>query len=431
MLAVSVFLLFGGKFSDVYVRLRSHAPLSEQVALVTIGDESLYLFDSEASGEATPRKLLAHIVSFLDQAGAGVVVLDFDLDQPGDGDEELAAAIAALEAEVLAERYRLTDPARGREHMAAATWALSEVGAAGFANMGEEAVTLFSDELLVRSTPLVRRVSRSRLRGRWPQSLVGGELTESQMVASVGLQAAWLQQARRMEPDVRAEDLWALLDQHCEGVPLRCSLVGADLGLPALPGPLEDGLSINFRGPEAADGLATVSAARVLRALGESALLAELGVDSPVAVPPELRELFSGRVVVVGRVGGSDAVDRFVTPYSWPMLFRADMSGCRIHAQVIDTLLSGRHTRQVPSVLSGLLAVVLVVGSFVSAPRMRASLHVLGWLGVAGALVVGGILLFRWTDGLILDLALPEVGLMTTLFLYHLRSWAVADAPEG
>ena len=96
VLACLAFAGLGGRFADLYVWLRGPAPVSDQVSVLSIGDEALYLWDpADPAPEITPRALLAELVRFLDAAGARVIVLDILLDLPAAGDDVLAAAAAS------------------------------------------------------------------------------------------------------------------------------------------------------------------------------------------------------------------------------------------------------------------------------------------------------------------------------------------------
>jgi CHASE2 domain-containing sensor protein len=420
LLATLGFVALGGQFADLYLWLRGPAPSSGEVALLTIGEEALYLFDPEdAEAEVTPRAMLAELVRFLDAAGASVIVLDILLDRPAPGDDALAAAAQAHGAVVGAERIALSQPGSGHEFAAGPTPALGEF-ATGFANLQEEENALFSGgDLLVRRAPLVRRVARARLAGPWPMNIAGGEQTDTEIRPALALSAAWMH--------AHGADHGALLQQlaaHCQGNPLVCD--GDPLGLPATPAPLHQPLEINFRGPEGADGITAVTAARALRVMGESALMRSVGVEMPVTVPDDLDARLRDRVVVVCRVDGV-ADDRFVTPYSFPLLLGADMAGGRIQAQVIDTLLGGKHVRHAGAWLGWLLAIGLSAGIVLSRRRLRDDLHTAAWLATALGLLLFGILLFRVTDGLALDLGLPITVALLTLMLVRVHAWALED----
>jgi len=345
--AVLAFVVLQGRFQDFYIKLRPMAEVSGEVTLLTIGRESLYLWNPEnREPEVTPRALTAELVRFLDAAGASVIVLDFLLDTPAEGDDLLAAAARSHGAVLAAERLEVTDPASGQEFVAGLSPTLVEDLHAGFANFQEEQHTLFSQELLVRSVPLVRVVNRSHLSGPWPANLVGGRQDIDQVVPALSLAAAWL---HRAEPEAGPAALQQVLQEGCSAPPLACGIGADDLGLHPLPHPLEQPLAINFRGPEHADGIPTIPASRVLRVMAQVSLMQRLGAEAAVTVPEDLKAILEDRVVVVGRVDAS-ARDRFLTPYSLPIPVTPDMPGPRIHAHIIDTLLSGRHIRPVGGV---------------------------------------------------------------------------------
>jgi len=426
VLATLAFLVLGGRFADLYLWLRPTAPTSGQVTLLTVGEEALYLYDpSNPAPEVTPRALLAELVRFADAAGASVVVLDFLLDRPCEGDALLAAAARDHGAVVGAERFVVSDPGTGREFAAGPAVALGDAVVTGFANLHEEQHALFSSgDLLVRRTPLVRRVAWARQEGPWPMGLVGGDQIDAQVRPSMPLLAAWLHITGNP-----AAALQRLIDEGCGGVPLTCDLDSADLGLPELPGGLHELLEINYRGPEGGDGLPTVRAAQVLRAAGESALMRSVGVELPLTVPVEMAEVLRDRVVVICRVDEVAAAtgDRFVTPYSFPLLLGADMTGGRVQAQVIDNLLAGHHLRHAGAWLPLLLSALLLAGIWTTRHRLREDVHTALWCAAPAVIVFAGVALFRDTDGLVLDLGLPVAASLVALIALRLHGWALED----
>ncbi len=415
------FVLLGGRIEDLYTRLRPNAPVSGQVALVTIDEEAFYLWNPyDPAPETTPRAMLAEIVRFLQAAGARVVVLDILTDQPATGDDALVASVQAHGRVVAAERV---SPGRADDvsPVAPAT-VLGEVALPAYANLGLEEQTLFSGQMTVRAVPLVTSVSRARLSGPFPTGLVGGFQDDESPAPSLALASAWMQLTTNPPGD-----LTSALASRCGGTPVVCTGDAADLGLPETGVPLHEPLGLNLRGPEGGDGIPSVSAARLLRSLGESALARTIGVDLPITVPADIGEQLKGRVVVVGRVDAG-ANDQFVTSYSFPAMQLADMSGARVHAQLIDTLLTGRHLRRVDGTAAWVGAAVLGLLCLLTG-RRAASLHLLGWGLVTVALLGGGIAAFRMFDGLVLDVA-PALAVLTcALVAVHL--YARAAAPES
>lgn len=426
---VLAFIGFRGQFLDLYTRMHQGAPVSEEVVLVTIGSEALYLWNSdEPEPEVTPRGLLAEVVQFLDAAGANVIVLDFLLDRPTSSDEKLAKAAAQHGAVLLAERYQLAEPGTGVEFVAGTTPELVESTVQGLANFQLESPTVFSGESVVRRVPLVRRVARAHLSGIFPANLVGARMSDAEVLPSMGLGAVWLHRARQADPKASYDTLLKTLDSQCSGHPLRCESSPADLHVAGLPHAVHEPLHINYRGSERGDRLPTVRAAEILRLMAEPALLADLGVASEVPVPDRYKQLFDGKIAVVGRVDGSD---HLLTPYAFPMYLRPDMAGPRIQAQVIDTLASGRHVRFVPGIFGWLLAAALGVGVVRSARFLRDDVHGLLWIAVSGGLAVLGLGLFIATDGLVFELGLPLGACLGMVFLTQLRAWAEFDVGVG
>ncbi len=424
-LAVLAYVGLQGRFTDLYLRARGPAEqTSAEVVVVTVGREALYLWDpADPEPEVTPRGLLAALVEAATAAEAEVVVLDFLLDRPAEGDADLAAAMGAHPRVVTAERFE--SEARGREFVPGTLPALGAVSSAGFANLQAEAPTLLSDDLLVRSAPLVRRVARAELQGTFPMGLLSGIQEDDRVWPSMALVAAWWARHPGESPD----SLLSALDAACPALPGPCDGPGGDLGLPELPGDLSQALTINYRGPEGATGIPEVSGALLLRAAGTAKALEQLGAPSGLQLPDEVAALLKGRVVVIGRTDArsDEAHDRFVTPYAFPLPMRADMEGVRIQAQLIDVLLAGTHVRTVGRPWSWLLALLLGVGVVGSQRVLREDLHAVLWTAVGLGLAGVGVVLFGLTDGLALQLDLPLAALTGSLLVVTVLDWAVAD----
>ncbi|MCO4744359.1 MAG: CHASE2 domain-containing protein [Proteobacteria bacterium] len=425
---VFAFVGFQGQFLDLYTRFHQGAPVSEEVVLVTIGTEALYLWNAdEPEPEVTPRGLLAEVVSFLDAAGAEVVVLDFLLDRPAPGDDALATAAQTHGGVVVAERYGLAEPGTRVEFVPGTVPVLEPVTLQGVANFQLESPTVFSGESVVRRVPLVREVTRAHLSGGFPGNLVGARMSDQEVVPSMALASAWLLRARQADPSVRFDSLLDALAQSCTGSPLRCD-PSTSLGLDAL-GPLHKPLDINYRGSEQGDRLPTVRAAEMLRVMAEPALLRQVGIaDAEVHMPDRYREALAGKLVVVGRVDGSD---HLLSPYAFPMYLRPDMAGPRIQAQVIDTLLSGRHIRRVPSSIPTLLGLALAIGVVISARRLRDDAHIALWIAVSLGLGAGGLALFLVTDGVTIELGFPIGLTLAVALVMQFISWANFDTGVG
>jgi CHASE2 domain-containing sensor protein len=421
--SVLLFTSFHGEMRDVYVKASEMlgvypAKNSGEVVLVTVGAEALYLWNpADPSPEVTPRDLLAELVRVLDAAEARVIVLDFLFETPSPADPALAAAATSHGAVVTAERWVVTDPSSGARFSPGPAASVGPMPS-GLANLAEEPLWTTSEGRLVRALRLVERVNRARLSQPFPASIAEPQGTH-EPTPHMALLAAWWQRARTADPAATPETLLARLDQGCRPT---CTVTLPDLGLP--PGPGLDTLApVPFRGPEYRDGLATLSAAELLRLAGEPALFRSLGVEAPVVVPPWLRDRVAGKLVVVGRVD-ERAGDRFATPFSFPFPTTPDMDGARIQAHAIDTLLSGRHVWTVPDWFSGILGASLFIGVWTTARRLREDVHTIVWIGAGIGLVATGILLFAATDGVVLDLTVPLTSSWLGLLAVRLRSWA-------
>ncbi len=415
-LASLAFVGLGGRMEDVYLRLGGVESPSSVVSVLAIDEEALYLWDPANPAPATtPRALLAVLVAFLQSAGAKVVVLDVLTDTPAPGDDALLAAVVAHGRVVAAERFTVGDAVPF-----APASVLGHTVVPAYANLGQEETTLFSGELRVRAVPPVMSVARSRLSGAWPGNLVGGFADDEAPIPALSLAAAYLHAADKTGAQLASE-----LAAVCGGVPLSCTGNAAALGLPASTRLLHESLPIYFRGAEGADGIATVPAARVLRLMGESALARSLGMELPVSVPTDLAGVIAGRVVLVGRTDAA-AEDRFVTPFSFPAFQDADLAGVRVHAQVVDRLLAGRHLHRVDGPVAWASAAVLGALVLATARRAGAS-HLVGWLGALGLIGAGGAFAFRAFPGVVIDTGPAMATVAVAMIVVHLYARGAAE----
>ncbi|MEZ4317523.1 MAG: CHASE2 domain-containing protein [Myxococcota bacterium] len=421
---ILLFVALGSGITDLYLQFRGVAPVSEKVAQVTIGEEALYLWDpSMPDPDVTPRGLLAEVVRFLDQAGARVIVLDILLDRPAADDALLAEAARRHGAVVAAERYILTEPATKLQFQPGLVGVYDGAVSGGFANLHLQ-TTILSQDLLVRGTPLVKRVTRARVEGHWPANIVGAMQDDGAIVPSMALAAAWMFRQREQGLSARLVDFEHQLHQHCTGRPLRCDLELSKVGLPDAPIRLDEVLPINFRAPEHSDPIPTIRAADILRVAGQSALMRQLDPSIEVDVPEAYRAVLKDKLVVVGRAGFDETGDRFITPFGFPAYLEADMAGVRVQAQIIDTLLSGRHIRMFHGIGAWVVAAGLFGVVVVTFRRTTDRVHVTSWAATATGLVFFGAALFRISDGIAFDTGPPVAGILTGLLWTHIRAWA-------
>jgi hypothetical protein len=316
----------------------------------------------------------------------------------------------------------LTEPQDGLLFAPGMSVGLGDSVVGGFANLQEQSVALFQGDIIARRAPLVRRVSRARLEGSFPMT-VGGEAGEAQVVPSMALTAAWLHAARGADRTADPRDLARRLDDLCGGTPLSCDGGLDALGLPAIPSGMHNALDINYRGPEGADGMPAVRAVQALRVMGTPALMRLAGVDAPVEVPDELRAVLEDRLVLVGRVDEA-ADDRFVTPFSFPMLVKADMAGVRVQAQLVDTLLTGRHIRHSGLWLELLLGGALGFSVWRTRTQLTETTHTLVCMTASAGVFVFAAALFRFSDGFVLDLGFPLIATFTMLTIARVMRWS-------
>jgi CHASE2 domain-containing sensor protein len=103
------------------------------------------------------------------------------------------------------------------------------------------------------------------------------------------------------------------------------------------------------------------------------------------------------------------------------------MAGARIHAQLVDTLLSGRHVRRLAGAWGAWSAAAALGLLALLTGRRAGAFHLVAWAAIAGALLAGGIATFVLFDGLVLDVGPALAVLACVLVVTHLY----ARAAEG
>jgi CHASE2 domain-containing sensor protein len=311
------------------------------------------------------------------------VVLDFLMPDATSGDAELASAARTHGNVIVAERY-VPSPAAGElAYVQPTTENIAAAVRPGLANFHLQASTFFSDVLLARRAPLRVPVHRAQYQGRWPLSLIGPGTGETLTMPGLALLAASAH--RGIEPKKFLEDV------PYDG----------------------NSISIPYRGRAGADGIPVVTGARLLQAMGQQELVASLGGVTSGDMPVDLVAALSSRVVLVCRVT-DDTSDRFVTPLNLPLANRPDMSGCAIHAHLVEALLSGELVRVRGRVLGWLAVPLLVWAFFQSRNRWSLERAILVWIGSALAAGLAGTLIFHWTGGLALALGPPILAVLLT-----------------
>jgi len=405
-------LALGGRVEDLYLRARGAAPTSGEVAVVVIDAQAMHLWDPALHAEdAVPRALLATLVDALGSRGVTVVALDLDLHAPAPGDEALRAA-AERHGAVLAAEDLLSTPGLPRAFSRGVSPDLARAVTPAFANLLAERPGLFADPgapPVVRGAWLALTMDRATVPAPWPAALGGAGVEQGVAAPSLAFAAAWAHRERRAGRPFRADSLTAALT--------RCREAGCDTldGLPIPTEGLEAVTRLNLRGPGAEDPVPVVAASEVLLRWGAQGIFGSAG--------PEPGDPLTGRLVVVGRSGGS-AADEFVSPYSFPLVNRADTAGHRLHAHLADALLLGRLVRPLgEGALGWLLAAALGLAALGTGVRSPAPTHAAAWLGGAVLLLAGGVATFVLTDGVSLQLGLPLGGVAVGVTLAGLWRW--------
>jgi len=451
------FMVLGGRFADVYMFLAGSEEVSGDVVLVSVGPESLYIWNpEEPAPELTPRAMLAEIVRVLDAHGAQVIALDVLLEGRRAGDEALALAARSHGAVIGGSQF-VEVPGFGEDFAGGISPALADpffaVDASrvqsAHVNLFKEEPRHFSNTMVVRGVrPVVRTSWRAPLADDWRAraNLLLGAKTS----VSLGLAGAWLYRARQSDPAASLESLIEYLDEVCPYDGPACDETGVS-GLPALGTSLFEPFSLNFLGSEESNRFDVVQARDLLTlAAGAPPLVPNSGdvfeptevpeageevagaeaveplgsveADMGVLVDAKLAGRLEGKLVVVGRTDRM-AIDRHSTPYAFPLFTRHDMAGVLIQAQTMEAILTGRKIRAM-GWWTLLLTFLAVAGAGAVYRYLGAGRQFLVWgLSALGSLGVGH-LLFSSFDGLVLELGGPVTASLLTLASCHLMAYA-------
>ncbi len=428
------FTAFGGLFLDVYANLAPPSESSEEVTVVTIGPESLYLWDANnPEPEVTPRGLLAELVNTLHDAGARTIVLDVLLDSSQQNDDALAEAAIKHGAVIGAEQSAVTQPRTGRLFAKGITPTLKGLDTPAIypaqANLFFTEPMLFTGDLIFRGVHLAQLYQRSSIEGTWPDTIVGAR--EEVISPSLSLAGAWLHQARKESDNANYNTLLRELKDTCsvELGKLNCESHSVS-GLPPFQSLLHQDFWLHHMGSEQNDALPFLPASTLLMLTAERQTFKRLGIPDdqlpPTAFPESVTSKLKDKLVVVGRVDrlGQPDADRYPTTYSFPLFKKHDMAGVRIQAQLMDALLSGRRVHFMPWWFNLLLipvSILLTLSLYRKVPIVwQTGLWLIGLLLSIGI----GYVLFVYMDGWVLELG-PAItaSLVTLMWLYTRYEW--------
>ncbi|MBN2470770.1 MAG: CHASE2 domain-containing protein, partial [Anaerolineae bacterium] len=338
---LALVLWWGGLFvqvrlalDDVFVVPRQ---ASESVAIVAIDDPSLAHYGRFAEW---PRDLYADLVERLAQGGARVVALDLLLAEPSEGDDALAAAIAAARAS--AARTRTVIAAVGTQRDASITdlvgYQIAVKPVAAFVEDGAlvGSVNVLPDQDgLVRHVPLLIQIDQAL----YP-SLGFGAFLSHRGVSS------------------------ALLEEVVTRAPGEIQMPG---GL-VIPTDSLGRMRVNYFSVPGQPAFDAYSFHEVLSG----------------AVDPAV---FEGRIVLVGLMEQTALTDSYPVPGSRDGTL---MAGVEIHANVVETLLQGVPLRaqSQPAQAFTILALALLAGVIFQVLPLRWYLPALGGLTLGWVLVV-------------------------------------------
>lgn len=408
MIAVVVFLLLHGAIRDMFMAINPLG-VSGESSVVTVGIdyETLHRWSglTEIAG-ATPRDLLAELVDILDEAGSRVIVLDILMDQSSPYDELLSSQMEEHGRVILGEKLHIRP--NGVGYVESVTPTLSGFYRGHVNLVDERAIVFHAEKRLVRSIDLAIPVVRAT--GELPAMRMGASV--SSVLPSMSLQAAYLyQQSSGTSLEARM-DSCHLLD---------CSVSLEHLQLPAGPSLMETPAPIMFSSCANPDAIEYFSAADVLE---WGTLARHIGSSSAYADDPFLSRL-KDKVVVVGKVGDVAPEDMFVTPCGFPVYLEPDMSGFKIHALAIDTILRGHHPRSPPSLLSWILTITFFGFPWLLRRFTSPQSGLLLGLIACGSLVLFSYFVFVATEGMYLEITAPILSCFASLLLIHTRLWAL------
>jgi len=274
------------RLGDAFFRLRGHQPTSRAVAVVVIDDASL----DRIGRWPWPRAQLARLIRGVSRQHPTAIGFDILLPEPSDppGDNDLAQAIREAGNVVLGARL---STAPGRQ------WTdplpLFRASAAG---IGHVQAVMDSDGI-ARQVPLLELSADGP---RWPLAVEVARIASGQQL-HLGADGLWLGSKR----------------VPIEGQPRRSQRQGWSSFSPQF-------LIVDFRrqfvAGEAEPPFLTISAASILED----------------RAPPQLQ----GKAVLIG-FGASDLSDRLPTPVSR----ETPMPGVEVHANLLESLLTGRGLR--------------------------------------------------------------------------------------
>jgi len=295
---------FSRRLGDEYFRLRGSQPPSSQVVLVLIDDASLQRYGRWP----WPRIQLARLVREVSKRQPSAIGLDLLLAEPGDaaGDAELAKAIHEAGNVVLAAKVASSPDRAWIDPLP-----VFRSRAAGVGHVEAET----DSDGIGRRVPIVELSADGP---RWPLALETARVAAHQDVKLEG--DALLFEGRRIPLEGKAHENTAK---------------GWSSYSPQF-------LVVNYR-----QQLAVGQGAPPFVAISAGSLL-----DGHV------QSLLQGKAVLIG-FGASDLSDRIATPVSGQML----MPGVEVHANLLDSVLTGRGVRHATSSSHLLILVIFAFGS--------------------------------------------------------------------
>ncbi len=423
------FTAFGGLFLDIYSNILPSDPVSEDVTVVSIGPQALYLWDpANPSPEVTPREMLAELIEILTELEATTISIDITLSSAEAGDDRLARAAAAHGAVIAAEEAQVNLPSEGSMFAAGITPILSAENPSGSSIISPGHVQLymtepilFGDNLIVRGVPLVLRYDRLNLNQTWSQQQDSITLDPG-FTPALSLATAWLYRAKQRDPGASIYTLTKEINSICsyEGSTLNCTSSTLSF-LPDLQVPLHENYRLWHTGPEQGDAIHFLPAAELLLQRSLLNYLQKIGLpESEQQYNDELRKQIKGKAVIIGRVDQNrNSNDRHPTTYSFPFFTDSDMSGVHIQAQLIERMLSGKTWHPVPTWLHWLLGVLAAVLSWRTVKRQPIILQIPILSLYFLYFFVAGLLLMALT-GWVLELGIPITTGMLSFIMCHL-----------
>ena len=409
------FTAWGGSMVDIYTRLLPDTESHEDIVTVSIGPEALRLWHGpNQKTDVTSRELLAHLVSFLDQAGASTIMIDIRMDSPQPGDEKLAQAMNQ-HGHVLGAAIALQNSPRDTNKLFVAG-APNELNGSfyhGYSNVYQEGAIFFSNNLVSRGVYPFKNVRYLASDTAWPDSTV----TLEQDIFSLSLATAIVHKERKKDPDFKLSSLEEMIPTESNCSEQLSQSFGTSICL-------DRPIWLQLTNEEGRSEIVNIDAAEILMATGIHEQKRRLFVENnlqpePLTIPQNLNK-FKDKIVIIGRVDQiNDDANRHTTAFSFPFFSKKDMSGLTLQAQYVESFLQQRFVTFLPKGIEFGLTILMIFLSVKIYRQTAAKYHLqLVSLSFFGLFLLG-YAMFRFADFTVLELGYPLTGSIITFILLY------------